>query len=169
MPAFLALSIESEILWLGLFPGGLFLGALVVSCGIAILQSVANQEKSVSEWPVFDPWGWFGQLFVALAAAMVAAIPAWAFSQLIIGPGLISAGVTMFSIYVVFPFVVLSMLDMQSPFMPVSAEVVRSFSKCEEAWGGFYFSSGVLFITLFLIFGLVSSLPRRSQPPSRSS
>lgn len=158
IPAFLALSMDVPILVMGLFPAGVLLGAITVGCGFAILQSVANKEESVSEWPVVDPIGWFGQLFVAFAAAGIAAIPAWGVSQFIFGPSLISVAITMLSVYTVFPFVLLSMLDMQSAFIPFSAEVGRSVTKCEEAWGGFYFSAGLLFVGLFLVFSLASTM-----------
>ncbi len=158
VPAFLALSMDSPILMLGLFPAGLFLGAIVVCCGFAILQSVANDEESVSEWPVFDPLAWFGQLFVAFSAAFVSAVPAWVVTQLVFQGNLLGVAITMFAIYTIFPFVLLSMLDMQSAFIPFSAEVARSLTKCEEAWGGFYFSSGLLFVGLFLMFTLLSTI-----------
>lgn len=157
IPTYIALSFDNPVLIIGLMVAGLFLGAIVVSCGFAILQSVANEEDAVSEWPVFDPMAWFGQLFVALAAAFVAAMPAWLASTFVFGPSLTSAAITMISIYVLFPFVVLSMLDMESAFVPFSPEVARSVTKCEEAWGGFYFSSGVLFVGLFLLYTLTSS------------
>lgn len=152
IPAFIALKLESAILVMGLFPGGVIFGALVVSCGFAILQSVANQEEGISEWPVLDPMGWLAQSFMALAAAAVAVIPVWVVCLLIMGPSLISLAITMFSVFTLFPFVLLSMLDMESPFVPFSAEVARSVTKCQESWGGFYFSSGLLFFCLFLVF-----------------
>jgi hypothetical protein len=36
--------------------------------------------------------------------------------------------------------------------------VARSITKCEEAWGGFYFSSGLLFVGLFLNFVIVAGM-----------
>jgi DNA-directed RNA polymerase subunit M/transcription elongation factor TFIIS len=158
LPAVIALSLDSTILILGLFPAGFFLGVLVVSCGFAILHSVANQEESVSEWPTLDPMAWFGQLFVAVAAAAVAAVPAWALCQFVFGSSMISVAITMLSVYVMFPFILLSMLDMNNVFIPFSAEVARSITKCEEAWGGFYFSSGLLFVGLFLTFVVVAGM-----------
>ena len=158
VPAYVALSFDNPVLILGLMAAGFFLGAIVVACGFAILQSVANEEESVSEWPVFDPMAWLGQLFVAVAAAFVAAAPAWFASTFVFGPSLTSAAITMVSVYAIFPFVILSMLDMESAFVPFSPEVARSVSKCEEAWGGFYFSSGLLFVGLFLFFTLTSTL-----------
>lgn len=152
VPAAIAISLESDILMLGLFPAGFFLGVLAVGCGFAILQSVANEESTVSDWPTLDPFSWLGQLFVVVAAASLAAVPAMAICTIMMAPPLLTAAITMFSVYVVLPFVLLSMLDMNSVFVPFSPEVARSVTKCEEAWGGFYFSSGLLFVGLFLLF-----------------
>lgn len=158
IPAVIALKVDSPILIMGLFPAGFFLGVLVVSCGFAILHAAANKEDSVSDWPSLDPMAWLGQLFVVLAAASVAAVPVWATCQIIIGPQLISVAITMFSIYALFPFVLLSMLDMNNAFIPFSAEVARSVNKCEEAWGGFYFSAGLVFLAVFMTFAIAVSM-----------
>lgn len=157
VPAYFMLSSDASILRLGLMIGGGILGGIVVSCGFAILQSVANQEDAVTEWPVFDPFAWLGQLIVAVAAAGVAVVPVWVLSNWLLGGGLLSTAMTMFSVYALFPFVLLSMLDMGSPLVPFSAEVARSVSKCQEAWGGFYFSSGLLFAGLFLLLASLST------------
>ncbi len=65
---------------------------------------------------------------------------------------------TMFAVYAMFPFVFLSMLDMNSFMMPFSAELARSTTKSSEVWGGFYFSSGLLFGGLFLLFTVTSGM-----------
>ncbi|TWU60538.1 hypothetical protein Poly51_08140 [Rubripirellula tenax] len=165
VPAFFILSTDISILRLAMIGGGTILGGIVVSCGFAILQSVANQEERVSEWPVFDPFGWLGTLFVALAAAGVAVVPVWMACSFVFGQSLISVAITMFSVYALFPFVLLSMLDMESPFVPFSAEVARSVTKCQESWGGFYFSSGLLFVCLFLLLATLSTM----EPPIASA
>jgi hypothetical protein len=158
VPTAIALSMDSPILVLGLFPGGFFLALLSISCGMAILQATANGEPTVSDWPTLDPIAWLGQLFLVGAAATVAAVPIWIICMLVLGPQLLSVAVTMFAIYALFPFVLLSMLDMNSAFVPFSSEVARSVTKCEEAWGGFYFSSGLMFVALFLIFSAASTM-----------
>jgi DNA-directed RNA polymerase subunit M/transcription elongation factor TFIIS len=158
VPTAIALSMDSPILVMGLFPGGIFLALLSISCGLAILQAVANGEPNVSDWPTLDPIAWLGQLFLVGAAATVAAIPVWIVCMFVLGPQLLSVAITMFAIYVLFPFVLLSMLDMNSMFVPFSSEVARSVTKCEESWGGFYFSSGLLFVALFLIFSAASTM-----------
>ena len=157
IPTLIVLKMDMTILTLGLFPGGLILGLLSVSCGMAILMATANDEPRVSEWPTLDPFSWIEQLTLVGTAAIMAAVPVWALSTLILGPHLLATAMTMFSIYLLFPFVLLSMLDMNSITKPFSSELARSVTKCEEAWGGFYFSSGLLFVGTFLVFSLAST------------
>jgi DNA-directed RNA polymerase subunit M/transcription elongation factor TFIIS len=156
VPAVMAIQMDNPALIMALFPGGFFLGVLTVSCGFAILHSVANQLGSVEDWPTLNPLAWLGKLMLVVIAACLVAVPMWAICMFTVGPSLIGAAVTMMAIYVGFPFVLLSMLDMNSALVPFSPEVARSVTKCEEAWGGFYFSSGLLFVTLFLIFAAAS-------------
>jgi len=159
-PILFVMAANHSFFYIALIPGGLFFSALVVSCGFAILQSVANEEERVSEWPILDPPSWLSELVVAVAAAAMVGAPVAVLSQMLVSP-LIGIAFTMFAIYAFFPFVLLSMMDMNSAFAPFSPEVARSVTKCEEAWGGFYFSSGILFAVLyFLIFsvGLTGSV-----------
>lgn len=157
IPTWIALKIQSSVLLLALFPGGLIFALLSVSCGMAILLATANNEPRVSEWPTFDLYGWLEQLTLVGGATILAGVPCWVLSTLILGPHLLSALITMFSIYLLFPFIILSMLDMNSVFKPFSGELSRSVTKCEEAWGGFYFSSGLLFVGTFLCFVIGST------------
>jgi hypothetical protein len=150
LPIIFVMAANHPYFYAVLFPAGLIFGSLVVSCGFAILQSVANGEKRVSEWPILDPPAWFGELIVAVAAAAVVAAPVAALSHLL-NAGILGIALTMATIYGFFPFVLLSMMDMNSPLKPFSPEVARSVTKCEEAWGGFYFSSGLMFAALFLL------------------
>ena len=158
IPAALVFYSEQKILMLGLFPAGFFLGVLVVSCGFAIMDAVANEEDSVSEWPILDPFAWLGQLVIVVAAASLCVVPIWTVCMLVSLPTLISVFFTMAAVYVMFPFVFLSMLDMNSVMMPFSVELARSATNSSESWGGFYFSSGLLFGGLFLLFTVTSGM-----------
>ncbi len=75
VPTVFAIMVDHHYVYTMMVPAGLFFGALVVSCGFAILQSVANGEKQVSEWPILDPSSWLGELVVAIAAAAIVARP----------------------------------------------------------------------------------------------
>lgn len=158
IPAFLALAWGHGIVMILMFIGSVMLGALAVSCGFAILISVSNNEDRVGDWPTADPVAWIDQLVVAFAATGLAAAPAYAMGQFVFGHGLVAALLTMFSIYALLPFFLLSMMDMGSIFTPFSPEVARSVTRCQEAWGGFYFSSGLLFAGLYFFYILLSQL-----------
>jgi len=149
---------ESRIIIPASFLGGFFLCAVVISCGFAILQSIANGEKRVVDWPIFDFYAWMEPLFVAFSAFGFSAVPVWFLSQWLFGPGLMAVAITMLSLYILFPFVLLSMLDMGSPFTPFSAEVSRSITNSHEAWGGLYFTSGILFFLLLVFYGMCSTV-----------
>ena len=152
IPAYFALAMDSPIAILGLFVGGALFAAPVIACGFAILQAVANGEPSVEDWPSMDPMEWLGSAGIAFAAVGFAGVPVLVLSQMVFDNTLIIVALTMLSIYIMFPFVLLSMLDMQTITMPFSPEVARSVTSSQESWGGFYFSAGLLFCGLFLLF-----------------
>ncbi|MDB4423190.1 hypothetical protein N9276_01270, partial [Rhodopirellula sp.] len=154
IPTALLLQIEQEslqmLLTLGMMTGGLVLGAITVSCAFAILLSVANGNDRVEEWPSMDIFQWLDQLILVLGATALVAIPMWTVCYLTDCPQLLGIAIIMFSIYLLLPFILLSMLDMGSVLTPFSPELARSVSNSQEEWGGFYFSSGLLFTGLFL-------------------
>ncbi|MDA8744010.1 hypothetical protein N9N28_05185 [Rubripirellula amarantea] len=158
IPVYFTVLSQHPTLILGMFPFSIIATTLTLACSFAILESVANQEDAVNDWPVFDPGSWFGQMFMTAAAAGVALIPVNAVFGAMLGPSLLLILLNMFALYLVFPFVLLSMMDMGSPFMPFSPEVARSINKCQDAWGGLYFSSGLLFFGLFLTFVVLKSM-----------
>lgn len=158
--AVVVLMIDAEMLMVGLFAAGVFFGAVVLACGFTIMQSIANEEESVEGWPItLEPMEWLAPSMFCFAAAGLAYGPGWFIGYMTFGNSLTTVCMAMISTFLIFPFVLLSMLDMQSIFVPFSADVGRSVTRCEEAWGGFYFSSGVVFFFTFLIFTLASALP----------
>ena len=78
------------------------------------------------------------------------------------GPSLLVLLAGMFAVYLVFPFVLLSMMDMGNVLQPFSAEVARSVTDSQEAWGGLYFSSAILFAALFLLIVSMNGLAGHS-------
>ena len=159
IPTAIAVQYESPIIAMGLFAGGSVFGMIVVACGFAILQAVANGENRVSEWPVFDPMEWVGQLLVAIAAAGVAAGPVWMITHYLFQGGLITVATTMMSLYLLYPVVLMSMLDEQSVLVPFSADVTKSVVRAPDQWGAAYLASGILFAALFFGFMIASVSP----------
>ncbi len=158
--AFIVLSIDSDVLVVGLFAAGMFFGAIVLACGFTIMQSIANEEETVDEWPItLEPMEWIAPSVFCFAAAGLAYGPGFFIGYMTFGNSLTTVCMAMISTFLIFPFVLLSMLDMQTVFMPFSPDVGRSVTRCEEAWGGFYFSSGLVFFFTFLIFTIASLFP----------
>ena len=146
------------LLTVGMMIGGLLLGAVTVSCAFAILISVANDNDHVEEWPSMDISQWLGQLIPVVGATGLVAVPMWTICYITNCTGLLGVFLVMLAIYLFLPFVLLSMLDMGSVLTPFSPELARSVSKCQEEWAGFYFSSGALFLGLFLFIALAWSI-----------
>ena len=142
---------------MGLMIGGIFFAALVVIYGFAIMQSIANQNDSVSAWPEADPGAWADDLVFAISAAAMAGGPIWLLITIVGGASMLGFAATLLSIFALFPFIILSMLDMRSIFVPFSPEVARSVSKSQEPWGALYLSSGLLFFALFMFVAGLSS------------
>src|SRR5690606_22772190 len=118
LPAAIALRFESSVIVLGLFIGGAILATAVISCGFAILQSVGSGEPRVSEWPIFDRMEAIGEVVLTIAAIAVAAGPALLLGMYWFNGGLVTVAMAMLSLYVLFPVVILSMLDEQSILTP---------------------------------------------------
>lgn len=132
--------------------------SLVLTCAFAILEAVANGQNRVDEWPSFNPTEWFGNCFVAIVAAVLSSLPGAIASVPIFGVGIVSFGAVLFSVFALFPFVLLSMLDNGSVTMPVSAEVTKSVTRCKESWGILYFASMLLFGLEFLLMAMLSQV-----------
>lgn len=159
LPTYFAINSGEVILIGALYPYAIIVGALISACAFAVLLSVANQENGVQSWPVFEPMEWLSQLFLVSAAVAVPLIPVAAIVGAVFGasiPLLLVVG--LLAVYLLFPFVLLSMMDMNSPFVPFSAEVARSVTRSQEAWGGLYFSSGILFFAFLLFVAAVTSM-----------
>lgn len=156
LPTAVALQYQSSIIVMGLFAGGAIFGALVIANGFAILQSVANGEDKVSEWPLFDPMAWLGQLIIAVSAVGVAAGPIWAITNYLFSGGLITVATSMISLYLLYPIVLLSMLDEESILVPFSTDVTKSVMRAPDQWGAAYLASGILFFAMFLMFMVAS-------------
>lgn len=159
VPAAIAVQFEGNIITLGLFIGGALFGIMVVSCGFAIMQSVANGEDRVSEWPIFDPMETLGEMVVVLAAIAFAAGPAWTLGIYLFQGGLVTVAMSMISLYLLFPVVLLSMLDEQSILSPFSADVTKSVMRAADQWGAAYLCSGILFFVIFMLLMISSVSP----------
>lgn len=159
IPGVVAVVIGHPLLLVGSSVLTLLYGAFVLVCGFAILEAVAGGQQRVDEWPAFDPVEWFGPSVTTLLALAISAMPGAVIAVPLFGATLATVGLIMFSVYLMFPFVLLSMLDNDSVFMPVSSDVTRSVSRCKESWGTLYFSAALLFFFYYVAIVVLSFTP----------
>jgi len=149
---------STAVLLPGIALGILFI-SLVLVCAFAILEAVANGQDRVDEWPAFNPAEWLGSYLVALVAFILSGAPGAVIGWLLFSSApLLSLATILLSLFALFPFVLLSILDNDSVFAPISTDVTKSVSRCPDAWGTLYFSSMLLFGSLFLLDSFIYSL-----------
>jgi len=131
--------------------------SFVVTCAFVILETVASGEREIRAWPTFDPVSWFGQSSFAVAAMIVSAAPGLVFGWLVLGGGIGSIATTMLTVFLFFPYILLSMMDNESILAPISTDVSKSATRCKEAWGTLYFSAMLLFIGCLIAQGVADA------------
>jgi hypothetical protein len=135
--------------------GGAPLLAATLANGIAILEASANRLKRVARWPIFSPAETLGETGVILAAVALAALPGglvgWLLSSINVDRAL-GIGLVLFTTWLLFPILLLSMLDNQSITQPFSMDVLSSIRSRTDAWGAAYLQSAIVLFSLFLAF-----------------
>lgn len=120
----------------------------MLSAGLALLEAVANRQRRVEEWPSFNVFDNFGEIMVVLIALVGSLLPGMLVGGLVGRSGgaewLILTGM-MGTCFLLFPVLLLSMLDNGSPFQPISGAVITSIPQVPEAWGGYYLKTAMAF------------------------
>lgn len=137
----------------------IFYWGFVAGCGFAIMEAVSNNDKRVEHWPYMDPIEWFGPLLtIGSVAALCIGPPMLVFSWAFGLSPLTLLG-TMFCLFLGFPFVLISVLDSDSLFVPFSPSVTKSVERCKDQWGSLYFTSALLFTGLFFFYLVLYLMP----------
>ncbi len=127
----------------------------MLSAGLALLESVANHQRRVAEWPSFNVFDNFGEVLVILFSLLGSLLPGMLVGGLIGRSGgaewLILTGM-MGTCFLLFPVLMLSMLDNGSPLQPFSSAVVKSIPQVPEAWGGYYLKTMFAFGSVMLLW-----------------
>lgn len=127
----------------------------MLSAGLALLESVANHQRRVAEWPSFNVFDNFGEVLVILFSLLGSLFPGMLVGGLIGRSGgaewLILTGM-MGTCFLLFPVLMLSMLDNGSPLQPFSGAVITSIPQVPEAWGGYYLKTLVAFSSIVLMW-----------------
>lgn len=131
----------------------------MVSAALAQLESVANRESRVIDWPGFNVFENLADSLGVASALAAAAIPGFIIASWLAGDGEGSgriqiAGVMMTTL-VLFPIFLLSVLDNGSMLQLISSDVIRSLREVTEAWAGYYLKTLIVFATTMIFWLLL--------------
>ena len=132
---------------------------ITLANGIAVLEASANRLRRIGNWPIYNPTDALGEIAVVVGAFLLSALPggllAWLGSKFGVSPDL-GFGMILLCTYLLFPIVLLGMLDNQSVGEPYSSSVVGSISSKFDAWGAMYLLTGLAMGLIFILY-LVSA------------
>ena len=120
---------------------GLLWTAAAASIAITVITESSEGHSRVEYWPSFVDW--FAALLYVLVAGPVSMFPGWLATRLVADPlqqALCVAG----SLLVCFPLVLLSQLEISSPWAVVSGKVLRSYLRRPLSWMMLYVESALL-------------------------
>ncbi len=138
---------------------GLLFSMPMLSGGLALIESVANRQKQVVEWPGFNIFDNAGDIAAILLALLGSMVPGFLVGAYLggdePGAGRIQIAGMMVTTFAFFPVILLSMLDNGSVFAPLSSSIFRSFSEASESWAGYYLKTFLAFSAVMLMWLLL--------------
>ncbi|MDA1049889.1 MAG: hypothetical protein O3C40_05350 [Planctomycetota bacterium] len=118
---------------------------------IGILQDTANGMDVIESWPDVNFVDWIGEAFYLFSGLFIAVFPACATAKVVSLLGapdslfwLVGFGGSFVGILLLFPFVLVSMLEAASPIVPVSQPIIRSLRLARGSWLVFTLLSSVV-------------------------
>jgi hypothetical protein len=116
-----------------------------------IIESTANLQDVVDEWPEFSVVDWILQALYAINSLTCSLLPLVLIVRLLPIQPAVAYGVGLVIAVLLFPIVLLSMLEENTCMMPFSAPVWRSLTRTWWAWLLFHLSSMLLLVPLGLV------------------
>ncbi|RMF40452.1 MAG: hypothetical protein D6753_11695 [Planctomycetota bacterium] len=110
------------------------------SGGLLLIESVANKQPRLEALPSFNMFDNFAELMVLSVSLATSAAPGFILGGLLGGEAAIYARLigSMLSSVLLFPIILLSMLEGGSLMSVVTSNVLQSLAKAPQAWGAYY-------------------------------
>jgi hypothetical protein len=146
------------------FLPGIFCFLLIAMFCFTIVQDTANGQDKIESWPEFSMFSWFESALYFGAAFFLGGLPGALLGGALSGLGVsfwvsywISPLILLVSLVILFPPILISMLEAGSIMEPISAAMLRSFKPLLKFWVQFYLLSlGIAFAGL-VIFNVTFS------------
>lgn len=119
---------------------GLIWSMAMAAASLAIIGESAEGNDQVHVWPSSNFMEWIGDLLIFLVAAMTAAVPGYAVSELAGRPDLTPVMIGT-SVLIFFPLTHLSQLVYNSAWAVFSPHIALSWFRCPLSWIGFWIQS----------------------------
>lgn len=116
----------------------------LASIFFAIVTESSEGNATVKTWPSANLTDWFPELFYVTVAIVLSAGPGSLLAPLLRHDSLLTTACVAGGVVLSFPIIVLSQLDIGSPFGVLSFRVVRSLIHCPLSWVVFYIETGTL-------------------------
>jgi len=149
---------------MGALVAGLSCAGVTAIFGLTILLETTAGNDRIEDWPNVALFlDWIGDLWFIFNAAVVSVTlglcVAW------MSPEFLEtrAATVAIAVFCVFPIVLLSVLETDSPFLPVSSVVIASLWRYGIAWLAFYAQAGGLLAAVSTAFDYLAL--QRVQPP----
>jgi hypothetical protein len=124
---------------------GLLWASAVASISITIITESSEGNDQMQEWPPPNPAEWFSYLLYVLIALPVSVVPGWLGERWSVDPAQEMLWIVG-SLWLCLPLVMLSQLEVSSPWAIVSGKVLRSYVQRPVSWLVFYVESALLMI-----------------------
>jgi len=124
---------------------------LASACAMAVVRDTANGSDEVRDWPGAVFLDWFGEVFYLFNGLCVSVLPGAGLAWLLAGydfSGLPAASIIAF---LLFPIVLLSMLEQNSALGVISPSTWGTLRKDSGAWATFYLFSAVLLLAVGVV------------------
>lgn len=131
---------------------------------LTIVQDTANGSERIESWPEMSMYAWFESALYFGAASFIAGLPGALLSGAFSTLGfpwwldmLMSPMLLMTSLVILFPPILISMLEAGSVMEPMSLHMLRSFSPLRKFWIQFYLLSLAIGFVAVVVFHLAFS------------
>jgi hypothetical protein len=136
----------SALLW----PATVILGTMWLTfasgCALAVVRDTANGLTKVGSWPALDVLEYLMDPLYLFNSVCVSVLPGVALGWVLAHYGFRGGAAGPISGFLLFPIVLLSMLEHGSPMGIVSGPVLRTFALAARGWGAFYLASALLLV-----------------------
>ncbi len=143
---------------------GVFGGLLAViwaigasAIGLAIVQDTSDGYDRIVNWPEGTVFEWFPEFLFVLNSVSLSLIAGLALRALLGADTQLTGMVLAATAYVLFPLLLISMLEGGSPWKPFSWPIWRTLFTVVWAWGLFYVETALIGLAIVLPAGLLAA------------